>query len=50
MDNCGNKDWRTRRRLGQGLPKEGLALFPLNLCCSAGEVMYATYTAPESWL
>lgn len=41
------EDWRTRYFLGQGLTKKsggGLALFPLNLCCSSAQVMYVTYT------
>lgn len=42
------EDWCTRHFLGQGLTVEsggGLALFPLNLCCTSAQVMYATYTA-----
>ena len=42
------EDWHTCPFLGQGLKADsggGLALFPLNLCCSPFGVMYATYTA-----
>lgn len=41
------EDWRSRDLLGQGLTVDsggGLALFPLNLCCSSAQVMYLTYT------
>ena len=41
------EDWHTQEFLGQGLTVEsggGLALFPLNLCCTSAQVMYATYT------
>lgn len=42
------EDWRTRSYLGQGLTREsmgGLALFPLNLCCSPNNIMLMTYFA-----
>ena len=41
------EDWHTRHFLGQGLTAQsgsGLALFPLNLCCSSAQVMHLTYT------
>mmetsp|Transcript_30770 Transcript_30770/g.57664 ORF Transcript_30770/g.57664 Transcript_30770/m.57664 type:complete len:324 (-) Transcript_30770:242-1213(-) len=41
------EDWRTRLFLGQGLKVDsggGLALFPLNLCCTPVQVMYGMYT------
>lgn len=37
------EDWCSRSYLGQGLDGEGLALFPLNLCCTPYQVMFTMY-------